>query len=135
MEDREHEDRLKFKAYASNLMIKFIEKLEALPDKNGVQVAAKGGSVAAHDQKPKILRSNFVLDNISAQVFTQRTGLPASYRKTIAAFEAIVEERNKACQDTEFEFARLLLTRQFKDPVTAHEWNGIVTTGLRYYFG
>ena len=104
-------------------MIKFVEKLEALLDKNGVQVAEKGENIAAHNQNPKISQAKYILDNISPQAFTQRTGLHPAYRKIIAAFEDIVEERNKACHDTEFEFARLLLRRQFKDPVMAEKWN------------
>ena len=123
LENQDHEDRLKSKAYASNLMIKVVEKLEALSDKNGVQVAEKSKNIAAHNQNPEISQAKYILDNVSPQAFTQRTGLPPAYRKAIAAFEDIVEERNKACHDTEFEFARLLLRRQFKDPVIAHEWN------------
>ena len=104
-------------------MIKVVEKLEARLDKDGVQVPVNNENAAAHDQNPEISQAKYILDNISPQAFTEGTGLPPAYRKTIAAFEDIVEERNKACHDTEFEFARLLLRRQFKDPVIAHEWN------------
>ncbi len=104
-------------------MINFAEKLEAMLGKKGIQVAEKGENDPAHDRKSKMSRSKTILDNISAQVFTQRTGLPSSYRKTIAAFEDIVEERNKVCHETGFEFARLLLTKQFKDPVVAQKFN------------
>ena len=101
-------------------MIKFIEKLETLPDENGISTAEKGENLAADAQNS---RSEYILDNISAQDFTQQTSLPARYRKTLAAYEDIVEKRNKACHDTQFEFARLLLTRQFRDPAMAREWN------------
>ena len=106
-------------------MIKFVEKLEALPDKNAVPAAAEKGdeNITAHNQNPEISQSKYVLDNIPAEDFTHFTGLPVAYRKTLAAFEEIVEERNKVLYDTEFEFARLLLRRQFKDPVVAQEWN------------
>ena len=104
-------------------MIKFIEKLEALTDKKGPPTAEKGENVTPYAPNSEISQSEHILDNIPAQVFTQRTGLPARYRKTIAAFEDIVEERNKACHDTEFEFARLLLRKQFKDPVVAQKFN------------
>lgn len=97
-------------------MIKFVEKLEVMLRKKSVEVAAKGGNDPAHDKKSKISRSKTVLDNISAQLFTQRTGLPPSYRKTIAAFDDIVEERNTICHETGLDFARLLLTKQFQDP-------------------
>ena len=104
-------------------MIKFIEKLEAFPDKEDIPAAEKGENITALAPNSELSQSEYILDNFSAQDFTQRTGLPARYRKTIAAFEDIIEERNKACHDTEFEFARLLLTRQFKDPVMAHKWD------------
>ena len=157
-------------------MIKFIEKLETLPDENGISTAEKGENLAAdaqnsrseyildnisaqdftqrtglptnyrktiaafkdiidpptaekaenvthHASNSKTSRSKYILDNISAQDFTQQTGLPARYRKTVAAYEDIVEGRNNTCHNTQFEFARLLLTRQFKDPVMAREWN------------
>ena len=109
---------LALKIYTSDLM-----KLEAMLGKKGVQVVEKGENNPAHNRKSTMSRSKTVLDNISAQVFTQRTGLPSSYRKTIAAFEDIVEERNKVCYETGFEFARLLLTKQFKDPVVAQKSN------------
>ena len=114
---------MKFKIYTSDLMIKYVEKLEAILGEKGVEVAAKGGNDPAHDWKSKMSRSETVLDNISAQVFTQRTGLLPSYRKTIAAFEDIFEKRNTVCHETGFEFARLLLTKQFKDPVTSQNFN------------
>ena len=114
---------MKFKVYTSDLMIKYVEKLEAMLEEKGVEVAAKGENDPAHDQKSEMSRSKTVLDNISAQEFTQRTGLPPSYQKTIAAFENIFEERNTVCHETGFEFARLLLTRQFKDPVMAKKFN------------
>ena len=104
-------------------MIKYVEKLEVMLGEKGVEVAAKGENDPAHDQKSEMSRSKTVLDNISAQVFTQRTGLPPSYRKTIAAFEDIIEEQNTVCHETGFEFARLLLTKQFKDPVIAQKFN------------
>ena len=104
-------------------MIKYIEKLEALPDKDGIPPAAQGENATTHEQNSKPSQSQYILDNLPAQDFTQRTGLPSTYLKTIAAFEDIIEARNKACYDTEFEFARLLLTRQFRDPVMAQEWN------------
>ena len=91
--------------------------------KEGKQVAEKGEKNPAHNPKPKMSRSKPILDDISTQVFTQRTGLPLSYRKTLAAFEDIVEERNKVCHETGFEFARLLLTKQFKDPVMAQNFD------------
>ena len=68
-------------------------------------------------------RAKYIFDNISAQVFTKRTRLPASYRKPIAAFEEIVEGRNQVVHDTEFEFAYLLLRKQFRDPVNAQKFN------------
>ena len=104
-------------------MIKSVEKLEAMLGKKGIQVVKKGENDPANNRKPTISRSKTVLDNISAQVFIQRTGLPLSYRKTIAAFEDIVEERNKVCHETVFPFARLLLTMQFNDPVIAQNFS------------
>ena len=104
-------------------MIKYVEKLEAMLEGNGVEVAAKGENDPAHDQKSDMSRSKTVLDNISAQVFTQQTGLPPSYRNTIAAFEDILKKQNTVCHETGFEFARLLLTKQFKDPVMAQKFN------------
>ena len=105
-------------------MTKFIRKLEVLLGKKGLSGPEKGTSVKGHDRKSEMSRSKHVLDNISAQDFTQHTGLPAKYRETIAVFSDIVDaRRNEVCHDTEFEFARLLLTRQFKDPVNAQLWN------------
>ena len=104
-------------------MIKFVEKLELMLAKKGVQMVEKGGSSPGHDRKSKMSRSKTILDNISAQTFTQRTGLPPQYRTTIANFETIVEKRNDAVHDTQFHFARLLLKRQFKDPVNATRHN------------
>ena len=160
-------------------MTKFIRKLEVLLGKKGISAPEKGASVKGHNRKPEISRSKHVLDNISAQDFTQHTGLPAKYRETIAVFSDIIDaqrnevchdtefdrkseisrskhildnisaqdftqrtglpakyretiavfsdivdaRRNEVCHDTEFEFARLLLTRQFKDPVNAQLWN------------
>ena len=102
-------------------MTKFMWKLEVVLGKKGIPAAEQDESVTGHDRK--ISRSKHILDNISAQVFTQRTGLPIAYRKTVGAFEDIVEARKQVCYDTEFEFARLLLTRQFKDPVIAQKFN------------
>ena len=174
LEESDHQNRLRFKVYASNLMIKSIEKLEVLLNKEDIPTAENGEYVTAHAQNS---RSEHILDNISTQDLTQRTGLPANYRKTISAFKAIVDpltaekdeklaahhntrisqcksildtvsaqeftqqtglppqylktlaayediiqERNKACHNTECEFARILLSRQFRDPVMAQKW-------------
>ena len=104
-------------------MIKFVEKLEVMLRKRGVQIVAKGGNDKAHDRKSKMSRSRMVLDNISAQNFTKCTGLPPKYRDTITAFERIVEKRNDTRHETQFDFARLLLSRQFTDPATAVLFN------------
>ena len=104
-------------------MIKLIEKLEAFPDKEDIPAAEKGENITALAPNSELSQSEYILDNISAQDFTQRTGLPPHYRKTLATHEDIIEEQNKACHDTGFEFARLLSTRQFKDPVMAHKWD------------
>ena len=122
---------MKFKVYQSDLMIKFAEKMESMLAKKGVQMVEKSTSDPGHDRKSKMSRSKNILDNISAQTFTQRTGLPPKYRDTMANFELIVEKRNDAVHDTQFQFARLLLKRQFKDPVNANKhdcahWAGLL---------
>ena len=104
-------------------MIKYVEKLEAMLGEKGIQTAEKGANDPAHDRKSKMSQAKTVLDNISPQVFTKRTGLDSSYRKTIAAFADTVDQRNSICHETGFEFARLLLTEQFQDPVMAQKWN------------
>ena len=63
----------------SNLIIKFIAKLEIIPGNNGIQAAEKGGSVTLSNQKSKTSQSNYILNNISAQNFTQRIGLLSYY--------------------------------------------------------
>ena len=104
-------------------MIKFVEKLETMLAKKGVERAPKGGNNPNHDRKNLMSRSETVLHNISAQDFTRRTGLDKSYRKTIANFEEIVEERNKLVHETGLEFACLLLTKQFQNPANWKEYN------------
>ncbi len=123
MESRDFDDLMKLKVYQSDLMIKFVEKMELMLAKKGVQMVEKGGSTSGYDRKSKMSRSKNILDNISAQTFTQRTGLEPQYRDTIANFETIVETRNDAVHETQFQFARLLLKRQFKDPVNANKHN------------
>ena len=81
-------------------MIKFVEKLEVMLRKKGVQTAVIGGNNKSYDRKFKMLRSRIVLDNISAQNFTQCTGLPSKYRDTITAFKRIVKKRNDICYET-----------------------------------
>ena len=103
-------------------MIRYVEKLEGMSGKK-VDQAAKGKNDPDHDKKSKMSRSKMLLDNISAQNFTQCTGLPPKYRETITAFEEIVEKRNEACHETGFDFARLLLSIQFTDPVTSELFN------------
>ena len=41
----------------------------------------------------------------SAQVFTQPTGLPSDFRRTVAAFEGVISDRIKVRHDPKFEFA------------------------------
>ena len=122
---------MKFKVFKSDLMIKFAEKLESMLAKKGVPKVEKGTSAPGHDRKNKMSRSKNILDNISAQTFEQRTGLSSKYRETMANFENIVEKRNDAVHDTQFQFARLLLKRQFRDPVNANKhdcahWAGLL---------
>ena len=104
-------------------MIKFVEKLEAMLGEKRIRTAEKSANDPAHDRKTKMSQATTVLDNMSSQVFTKRTGLDSSYRKTIAAFADIVDQRNSICHETGFEFARLLLTKQFQDPVVAQKFN------------
>ena len=122
MNEGDHQDELRFKVYMADLMIKFVDKLEPMLGKKSTR-AEKSRNAPGHDHKSRMSRAKHVLDNISAQLFTKRTGLPEKYRRTIAAYDEIVEARNEVVHDTEFEFARLLLRPHFRDPVIAQTFN------------
>lgn len=92
-------------------MIEFVDKLELMLSKKDVQIAEKIGSTTGYDRKSKMAQAKVMLDGISPQAFTKGTGLEPGFRKTVAAYEEIVEARNQVVHDTEFEFARLLLRK------------------------
>lgn len=91
--------------------------------KKVAKTKGKGASKAGYDQKSKIAMVKDMLDSISPQAFTKATGLEPSFRRTFDDHEEIVEIRKKVAHDTEFEFARLLLRPQFRDPVVAQKLN------------
>lgn len=100
-----------------------MDKVNLVFGKKVVKITGKGRSKAGYDQKSKIAQAKVMLDGISPQAFTKATGLEPGFRKIVADYEELVEARNKVVHDTEFEFARLLLRPQFRDPVVAAKYN------------
>ena len=117
MECQSHQDQLKFKVYISDLMIKFVEKLGIILGKSDIPATEKGRSITVYDQKSKTSQSNYILDNISAQVFTPAYRSPIILLKDITVFKDIIKAQAKVCHKTGSDFARILSIKQFKDPV------------------
>lgn len=53
----------------------------------------------------------------------KETGLSSDYRLAVVEYKKIVEARRKWAHESENEFARLLLSEQFQDPLQNSEHN------------
>lgn len=91
----------------------FVEKLA---DQNQI-LFDKGENNPDADKTIHIQTANNILQQVSATEFEAKTGLPGKYRQQSAKYKEAAEKRNKWAHETEYEFARLLLSDQYQDPV------------------
>ncbi|KAK3178474.1 hypothetical protein OEA41_000610 [Lepraria neglecta] len=106
----EREDRLRFIAFKANLTENFVEKLS-----KEQKISMKKGKNDPEANKIRLMdTTNKILKKLSAQNFKAKTGLEPSFRASLSRYGTIVDQRRACAHGTENEFARLLLSDQFK---------------------
>ena len=74
----------------------------------------KGKNDPEADKMRLMDATNKILKKLSAQNFKAKTGLEPSFRASLSSYGTIVDQRRAWTHETENEFARLLLSDQFK---------------------
>lgn len=95
-------------------MTKFVEKL-SIKQKVNIPKEAKGKNDPLHDKTKYMKAAATLFDKFSAQDFKQRTGLDPAYRAFLGNYRKIIEARRAWAHETDDEFARLLLSDQFRE--------------------
>ena len=110
----DREDRLRYTAFKANLMTSFVKKL-SVKQKVHIPQEAKGKNNPLHDNTKYVNAASTLFNKYSAQEFKDRTGLDPAYRILLQNCRKFVEARHKWAHETDDEFARLLLSRQFQE--------------------
>ena len=115
MRDRaKREDRLRFTAFKANLMTGFVKKL-SMKQKVNIPSEAKGKNDPLHDSTKYMNAASTLFDKFTAEEFKKRTGLDPAYRVFLGNYRKFIEARREWAHETDEEFARLLLSRQFQE--------------------
>ena len=108
----DREDRLRYTASKANLMTSFVKKLSV---KQKVNIPQEAKNNPLHDNTKYMNAASTLFNKYPAQEFKDRTGLDPAYRILLQNYRKLVEARHKWAHETDDEFARLLLSRQFQE--------------------
>ena len=95
-------------------MTSFVTKL-SIKQKVIIPRDAKGKNDALHDSTRRMNAASALFEKYKPQEFKDRTGLDPAYRVFLVNYRKIIEARRAWAHETDEEFARLLLSRQFKE--------------------
>ena len=95
-------------------MTSFVTKL-SIKQKVIIPKDAKGKNDPLHDSTKYMNAASTLFEKYKPQESKDRTGLDPAYRIFLGSYRKIIEARHAWVHETDEEFARLLLSRHFKE--------------------
>lgn len=115
-------DVARLKMFLANLVVKLIDKVSAIQGRP----LSEGSNDNAHStNRYQAFATNMPDTKKSQRKWEQDTGLDHKYIKTVKNLAKYQKQRNKAAHETEYEFARLLLSDRYRDQHAHHHYGPV----------